>query len=412
MANQEQLKILKQGVEVWNKWRKANPLKPIDLSNEHFNGINLEGIILNEANLCKTNLSCANLFDANLSKANLTKANLSCANLFDADLSDANLFDADLTNAQLPDADLKNANLKQANLSEANLNLAHLSHAILTESILTNADLNDAVLSHADLTQADLRGANLFQSDLSNTILCGAKLKGANLTNSICIETDFCDANIENTNVYGISVWNIKTERAKQENLIITKEGEPTVTVDNLEVAQFIYLLLNNEKIRDVIGTIAKKGVLILGRFTPDRKKVLDAIRDKLRDSNFAPMMFDFEKVSSRDFTETIKILAGMSRFVIADITNPSSSPLELQAIIPDYKIPFLPIIKTGEKPFAMFSDLTIYPWCLDLISYDSESDLMRNFQKGIIDPAIEKEKLLMDDKAKDKKPPKNIKDV
>ena len=29
MANEEHLKILKQGVEVWNKWRNANPeIKP------------------------------------------------------------------------------------------------------------------------------------------------------------------------------------------------------------------------------------------------------------------------------------------------------------------------------------------------------------------------------------------------
>lgn len=29
MANKEHLKILKQGVEVWNKWRKENPhIKP------------------------------------------------------------------------------------------------------------------------------------------------------------------------------------------------------------------------------------------------------------------------------------------------------------------------------------------------------------------------------------------------
>jgi hypothetical protein len=100
--------------------------------------------------------------------------------------------------------------------------------------------------------------------------------------------------------------------------------------VDNLEVAQFIYLLLNNEKIRDVINTIGKKGVLILGRFTEERKPVLDAIRDRLRELDFVPMLFDFERPTQRDFTETIKTLAGLSRFIIADITNPRSSPLEL----------------------------------------------------------------------------------
>src|SRR5215207_2029801 len=33
-------------------------------------------------------------------------------------------------------------------------------------------------------------------------------------------------------------------------------KGEPEITVDNIEVAQFVYLLLHNEKIRDVIDTI------------------------------------------------------------------------------------------------------------------------------------------------------------
>jgi len=42
-------------------------------------------------------------------------------------------------------------------------------------------------------------------------------------------------------------------------------------TVDNIEVAQFIYLLLNNRAICDVIDAIASKAVLILGRFLNSR---------------------------------------------------------------------------------------------------------------------------------------------
>jgi len=30
--------------------------------------------------------------------------------------------------------------------------------------------------------------------------------------------------------------------------LIITEQGEPEITVDNIEVAQFVHLLLHNEK--------------------------------------------------------------------------------------------------------------------------------------------------------------------
>jgi hypothetical protein len=56
----------------------------------------------------------------------------------------------------------------------------------------------------------------------------------------------------------------------------IDVHDEPKITVDNIEVAQFIYLMLNNEKVREVIDTITSKAVLILGRFTGERKPVLE----------------------------------------------------------------------------------------------------------------------------------------
>jgi hypothetical protein len=34
----------------------------------------------------------------------------------------------------------------------------------------------------------------------------------------------------------------------KQHNLIITAYGEPEITVDNIEVAQFVYLLLHKRE--------------------------------------------------------------------------------------------------------------------------------------------------------------------
>jgi hypothetical protein len=58
----------------------------------------------------------------------------------------------------------------------------------------------------------------------------------------------------------------------KQRDLVITQLNEPEITVDNIEVTQFIYLPLHNEKIRDVIDTITSKPVLILGRFALQRE--------------------------------------------------------------------------------------------------------------------------------------------
>jgi hypothetical protein len=47
--------------------------------------------------------------------------------------------------------------------------------------------------------------------------------------------------------------------------LVVAPLDKPAITVDNIEVAQFIYLMLHNQKIRDVIDTITSKAVLILG---------------------------------------------------------------------------------------------------------------------------------------------------
>ena len=167
--------------------------------------------------------------------------------------------------------------------------------------------------------------------------------------------------------------------------------------MDDLEVAQFVYLLLNNNKIRNVIDTIGRKGVLILGRFTPKRKAVIDAIREKLRALGYVPMMFDFDKPTDKDFTETVMTLAGMSLFIIADITNPKSSPLELQTTVPNYMVPFVPIIQKGEKPFSMFKDLHgKYEWVLKPLEYDTAKNLIEKFEKGIINRALKKHKALV----------------
>ena len=188
----------------------------------------------------------------------------------------------------------------------------------------------------------------------------------------------------------------MQLEEAIQTDLIVNPADEQTITADSLEVAQFIYLLLHNEKIGEVIDTIGKKGVLILGRFAGERKAVLDALRTALRQRNFLPMVFDFEKPSQRDFTETIMTLAGMSLFVIAAITNPRSAPLELQATVPDYMIPFVPIIAEGEPPFSRFIDLQRkFDWVLDVLTYDTIDHLLAGLQDAAIIPALQKHEAL-----------------
>ena len=79
MANPVHVKILNQGVGVWNKCREENPDIIPDLKNADLQGINLSGAKLFVANLSGAKLIRTDLTGANLSKSNLIGAHLSKA---------------------------------------------------------------------------------------------------------------------------------------------------------------------------------------------------------------------------------------------------------------------------------------------------------------------------------------------
>ena len=364
MANPEHLKILNQGVEVWNRWRKENQKIRPELNKADLQGINLKEVNFRGATLVWANLTNCKFNRAKLRGANLIKSDLSGAYFYKADLTEANLSYADLTEANLYRANLKLANIYRANLNKANLNKANLSEA----------NLNNAILTKANLTRGNLYKASL-------------------------VSTNFEGADISNSRVYGVSAWNLKTnEETTQLSLVITRENEPVITVDNLEVAQFMYLLLNNKRIRHVIDTITSKVVLILGRFTDERKAVLDAIRDVLRKRDYLPVIFDFDKPTSRDLTETISTLAHMARFIVADITDEKSIPQELQAIIPNLpSVPVQPLLLGLSTEYGMFEHFRRFPWVLPICRYDNAEELIQSIQTMVIAPAEEMVKTTVD---------------
>ncbi len=218
MADQQQLKRLKQP-HVWNRWRLENLGRWVDLSG---------------ANLDRAHLSGANLGDADLRKAHL---------------SGAILGGADLGEAILTEADLSGANLDRAYLRGAYLSGANLTRAILYETDLREADLSGAILTGADLSKAILTGADLSKADLSGAFLDEAVLARANLSG----------ATLTNCHVYAISAWDLQCDdETTQGGLIITPGDQPTITVETLEMAQFISLLLKNKHLHDLINTLTK----------------------------------------------------------------------------------------------------------------------------------------------------------
>ena len=89
----------------------------------------------------------------------------------------------------------------------------------------------------------------------------------------------------------------------------------------------------------------------------------------------------------------------------IVDVTNPKSTPLEMEATVKQFKIPYLPIIDTSadQRPFAMMVDLQkSFHWVLPTFAYRTKEELFKNLKLVVIDRAIEKHNQLRDQKAKE----------
>jgi uncharacterized protein YjbI with pentapeptide repeats len=397
--------LVKEMVKDWNEWRRKHPgtipvLNRADLSKKDLVEADLHGADLIGTNLVGANLSKADLVGADLGGADLIGANLIRANLRRADLGMA-----DLSKIDRGMADPSKVGHDDIHIYGANFHRANLSKADLVGADLHGADLSEAIFHDAKLCKANLSGANLRETDLSKAKLCEANLSGANFHGAILdeanldradlqgahlVNTCLTGANLTGCRIYGLSAWDLKLEGAIQNDLIITKEGEPEVTVDNLEVAQFVHLLLHNEKIRDVINTIGKKAVLILGRFSEERKPVLDVLREALRRERLLPIMFDFSIPVRRNVTETIKILAGLARFVVADVTDATEVRAELHNIVPGFpSLPVQPILLRGRDEFdSLMAHLKDFPWVLPTFEYESQDHLLDNLGERVIAPA------------------------
>jgi hypothetical protein len=295
----------------------------------------------------------------------------------------------DLRRAELSGEDLREANFSDTNFGGAGLRNAKFSSADLRGASFIDTDLSG---KETDLSGADLRGAHFKRANLR-----GAILRGADLDSATLVDVDLTGADLTGSRIYGVSAWSLKLEGTNQQNLVITRRGEPEITVDNIEVAQFVYLMLHNEKIRDVIDTITSKVVLILGRFTEERKAVLDALRNELRKHDRLPILFDFAVPATLDITETVSLLAHMARFIIADLTDPSSIPKELEAIVPDLAVPVQPLLEGSARPYAMFKNYWKYEWVLPVYRYEGLEPLLAALAEKVIAPAEGKVKALQE---------------
>jgi len=194
MANENHLKILKQGVEAWNQWRKENPV-------------------------IRPNLSFADLGLADLRFANLSRADFS---------------ETDLSGSSLVGADLSESNFLAARLSATILNRAHLvgtnlNRAQLWGSRLEGADLRGTILSRADLRDTDLRGATVGWITFGGNDL--SRMRG--------LET------VQHEGPSYIDIHTVYRSRGKIPKVFLQGAGVPDSMIE------FMYSLVRSNRIKD-----------------------------------------------------------------------------------------------------------------------------------------------------------------
>jgi uncharacterized protein YjbI with pentapeptide repeats len=376
-GDEQHLQLLKHSLargsaRAWNRWRSEHPRVVPDL----------RGVILPGKWLGRYNLDRARLDRAVLDRAHLGAARLEGASLRGASLDQANLEAVHAAGSDFSGVHMRNAYLHVADCRRARfLGDAYLRHVDAREADFTGAKLTGANLADADLTAACFDGADLGRAQLGGAILNGTSLLGARLRGAL---------------VGGAFIRNVETDdKTDQRDLALDvhvvwdrPKGDAIVfqDADDLRLAQFHDVVSERGAIGSLISASARRVVLILGRFLPRRKRVLNRLADALRERGKIPVVFDFPNPEEREVSDTVRFIAGMSQFIVVDLTKASSVPLELQATIPDLMVPVLPIVQTGEAVFSMFSDLQRrYAWIQPTVSYTSAEQLVRHVDAAIV---------------------------
>ncbi len=148
--------------------------------------------------------------------------------------------------------------------------------------------------------------------------------------------------------------------------------------------------MVDNAKIRSFLDSVSSKFVLILGRFSDERKPVLDRVRETIREFGYVGVMFDFKRSADSTFDQVIMTLSGLSRFVIADLTDPKVVLKEISVILKNYPtVPVRPILKQGHELNLTTLDHALSPaFLVPVFRYQNSDHLVDSIREQIIDPA------------------------
>lgn len=142
MANEKHVKILKQGVKVWNRWRQNNPEIMPDLSRIELSDLRLEGANLVDIDLAQTQLSHCDLSNAFVRGLTMVSATFDSVKLVETDLSTCRLATVDFIGGSLEKATFADALMVGARFRNVDLKDTDFSRADISEVSFSDVDLS------------------------------------------------------------------------------------------------------------------------------------------------------------------------------------------------------------------------------------------------------------------------------
>ncbi len=242
MANQDHVKLIKQGGEVINAWVDNNPGAVLDLSNASLQKLKIKNGNLKKADFSRADLRKAEFFGCDLSFSNFEHTDCRKVQFREKDfkgnrtiLSGVNFSHSDLRNANFEEVLLNNANLEQSNMEGADLHNVFLQRSTLHGTNLRGAELSDANFYKAKIKDADLSGARLWFTRFFQTILNDVDFGNAVLNGTVFQNVDLSTVHLDSTQHYGPSTIDVATlfkSKGKISEIFLRKAGLPDPVIN------------------------------------------------------------------------------------------------------------------------------------------------------------------------------------
>jgi uncharacterized protein YjbI with pentapeptide repeats len=218
------------------------------------------------------------------------------------------------------------------------------------------------------MVHTNLGGARLSQCELSRALVMNCNLAQAILTESRVDDAVFAGS---------------KHEGIVTANLALTPSDEAAILVDDLEMVNLMEALLREPRWRELITRSSLRIALVIGRFPQWRRPHLDALREELRRSEYAPLAIDLEKPVGPKLRSVIANLAHLAKFVIADLAGSRAFAKELQPFSFSLReLPLQIVMPDGEEPPELPG-----LWAIEPHRYRDTEHLVEIFEKEILQP-------------------------